>query len=65
MKLKGYRTLVWNVLNGVAMGMTITMESLSSAGWALPEWALPIWVVALTTSNIGLRLVTTTPVGER
>lgn len=59
MKLKGYRTIIANV---VALGVAIA----ASSGFVIPEseqTALVAGIVAIL--NIGLRFITDTPVGGR
>lgn len=60
--MKGYRTLIWNALNAVALGMEHVM-SISGFGYTVPDEYMPVWMAAFALVNIVLRFKTTTPVG--
>jgi len=59
-KMKGYRTIVWNVANAVILGMDA-----AKVGYDIPDEWMPLWLGIYTGGNIVLRLVTTGPVGKR
>lgn len=59
--MKGWRTLVVNaVVGGLAVGLTYA-AGINWTTYVEPQWAVAI----VTVVNIGLRLVTTTPVGKK
>lgn len=59
-KLKGYRTLIWNVANSAIYAM-----ELANTQFGVPESWMPIWMGVYILGNLLLRLYTTTPVGRR
>jgi uncharacterized membrane protein AbrB (regulator of aidB expression) len=56
---KGWKTLTFNVLS--VLVVLLTLPEVHEA--APPEW-LPWFALAAAGINIGLRMVTTTPVGK-
>lgn len=61
--MKGWRTIIWNVLNAVTLGMEHVM-SISGTGYAVPDDYMPLWVAVFATVNVLLRFKTDTPVGR-
>ena len=68
--MKGYRTLIYNVVSAIAgSGLLLFLAGFDWEGAGLsPQWAVVIGGVAVILDklvNIGLRLATTTPVGKQ
>lgn len=70
MRLKGYRTLIFNALAAalaaVIAALPVIVEVLSMpelAGLIPREWA-PYYALAIALGNMWLRSITTTPVGK-
>ena len=61
--MRGWRTIAWNVLNAVALGMEHVM-SISGTGYTVPEEWMPLWMLVFAAVNVVLRLDTRTPVGK-
>lgn len=60
MKLKGWRTIAFNVLSAVVPMISLTeWNALFS-----PEW-LPYWLLFVALANVYLRTITTTPIGRK
>lgn len=65
-KLKGYRTIAFNVAVGVAgalYGQEI-VDAITSLGLTVDQ-AIDAVVALVVAANVALRLVTNTPVGRR
>ena len=58
--LKGYKTIIFNVLAAVVPIMEIT-----ELNAVIPDAYLPFYIVAVALCNLYLRTVTTTPVGKQ
>ena len=61
--MKGYRTIIWNGLNAMVLGMESVMN-MAGTGYTIPERYMPLWMGVFTVVNIVLRFKTTTPVGK-
>jgi hypothetical protein len=57
--LKGYRTILFNLLAAV-----IPVIELTELRAVVPDNYLPIYVLVLAMGNLYLRSVTTTPIGK-
>jgi len=71
MRLKGYRTVIVNVLAGavaaVELALPVAMEMIGMPEWRglLPEGWLPYYALGLSLLNLWLRCITTTRVGRK
>ena len=65
-KLKGYRTLLFNVVTAAPVVFDIAVQSAAdpTISAIIPPEYLPYYLAAVTIGNIVLRVVTTTPVGK-
>ena len=66
MKLKGYRTILFNALAGVIPAATalVAFMAMPEVAALVPgEWAAA-YALFLAVANMGLRKITTTPVGQ-
>lgn len=59
--MKGYRTLLVNLFLAIAP----VLQATGAADIGLTGHAAEIYAVVITVVNLGLRLITTTPVGEK
>lgn len=59
MTIKGYRTILWNLLNAVPAVMTM-----AETQYAVPEDWMPWWMAVFITVNLILRVWTRGPVGK-
>ena len=57
---KGWRTLVFNILSAA-----VPVVSLTEWWDVFPPSYLPYWMLAVAVANVVLRMMTTTPVGQR
>jgi hypothetical protein len=70
MRLKGYRTLIFNTIAGtlaaleVALPHLVDVLGLPELRGILPQGWLPYYALALCILNIWLRAITTTPMGR-
>lgn len=70
MRLKGYRTLIFNIAAAVpviileVLPVIMPVLSLPELRAVLPEAWVPWWVLAMALGNMALRAVTDTPVGR-
>jgi|GEM_PF-2378997 len=70
MKLKGYRTLIFNIAAALPiialelLPVVMPVLSLPELRTVLPEAWLPWWVLLTALGNMGLRRVTDTPIGR-
>lgn len=58
--MKGYRTILWNVLNSIVPVMQIV-----DAAYSIPDEWMPYWIAIFIIGNIILRLDTNGPVGRK
>lgn len=58
--MKGWRTLAFNVLS-----IVVPVVSLMEWQDVVPPAYLPGWMLFVALANVGLRLITTTPVGSK
>ena len=58
--LKGYKTVIFNVLAAVVPIMELTELST-----VVPDHYLPFYMLVIAMGNMYLRTVTTTPVGKQ
>lgn len=58
--MKGWKTIAWNVANGVVVAMEVANTS-----FTIPDEWVPYWLGVYVVGNIILRLVTDGPVGKR
>lgn len=58
--MKGYRTIAVNVLSAA-----IPIMELTEWRAVLPDGWLPWYILGLALANVGLRMITTTPVGKK
>lgn len=58
-KLKGWRTIAFNVLSTI-----FPIMSLTEWGAVLPDMWEPYWMLFVALGNTYLRTITTTPVGR-
>lgn len=69
-RLKGYRTLIFNVLAALPivflelLPVMLPVLSLPELHGVLPDAWLPWWVLAVALSNMALRSITDTPLGK-
>lgn len=65
-RIKGWRTILFNVIAGVplVLELAIQIASLPEVAAVLPRDWLPWYSLALVLANMGLRWITTTPVGR-
>lgn len=59
--MKGYRTLI---LNGIVVVGTATLTWVSGVNW-IEHFGPSAALIIVSGANIGLRLLTTTPVGKK
>lgn len=59
MTIKGYKTILWNLLNAVPVVMTM-----AEMQYAVPDDWLPWWMAAFIAVNLILRVWTNGPVGN-
>ena len=70
MRIKGYRTLIFNALAALPivslelLPVVLPVLSLPELRAVLPDAWLPWWVLAIALGNMALRAVTDTPVGR-
>ena len=70
MKLKGYRTLIFNIAAALPiialelMPVIMPVLSLPELRAVLPEAWLPWWVLITAVGNMALRRITDTPIGR-
>ena len=58
--MKGYRTLLVNIL-----ALVLPVLEMTEITSAVPDEFLPYYAILLATANVILRLMTTTPVGQK
>ncbi len=58
--LKGYKTIIFNMLAAV-----VPLMELTELKAVIPDNYLPFYVLAIAMGNLYLRSVTTTPVGKQ
>lgn len=58
--LKGYRTFVANILMAV-----LPILEMSEITTLMPKEYLPWYAIGMAIANMGLRLITTGPVGQK
>lgn len=59
--MQGFRTLAFNALLIVAGALLPWIAGIDWTQYVSPQWAL----VIVGAANIGLRMITTTPVGQK
>lgn len=71
MRLKGYRTLIVNIVAAIPAAIELALPQLVQVigmpefRGILPQGWLPYYALALALANIWLRSITDTPVGRR
>lgn len=67
MSLKGYRTIIWNVVNALGASAELLMPVLGdpTIQSLVPHEWLPYWMLLYAAVNVILRLDTDTPVGQK
>lgn len=58
--MKGWRTLAFNILSAA-----VPILSLTEWHDALPAGWLPFWMLFVAIANVVLRMITTSPVGQK
>lgn len=58
--MKGYRTIIFNVLT-----MAVPVLSLTEWMAVIPAQHTAYWLLFVAVANVLLRLITSTPVGEK
>ena len=59
--MKGYRTLALNLLLAIAP----IIQATGAADLGLTGHAADVYAVIITALNLGMRMITTTPVGQK
>jgi hypothetical protein len=64
---KGWRTIAFNVIAGIPLVLeaAVHIASLPEVAAVLPRDWLPWYSLALVLANMGLRWITTTPIGRK
>lgn len=58
--MKGYKTILWNILNAA-----IPVMDAANASYSIPDEWMPIWIAVYIAGNVFLRFITTGPVGSK
>ena len=67
MNLRGYRTIIVNAVTLIAALLTVVVDNAAIFGLTgpdVPGWIMPTILLALPIANMGLRVITSTAVGQ-
>ena len=66
MRLKGYRTIAFNLIAGIPLALeaVFAIASLPEVLPLIPNQYLPLYSLGVVLGNMWLRSVTTTPLGQ-
>lgn len=66
-KMKGWKTVIWNVLIALSAPFAIALQKLDAIDWS--QWVGPVGAIGIgfviAAVGIGLRCATTGPVGAK
>lgn len=65
--MKGWKTLIFNFVAMIAplLDVIVFLGAIPEFGQVIPTEYYPIYTLAVALANKGLRMVTTTPVGQK